>query len=80
MALAERTPPSHPRSHTCSIASLLDEIDRTEADVLNRWLSAPVHEIQHSWIAAQLTDEYGYRFGGDTVGRHRNGKCSCGTR
>lgn len=77
MALAERTPPPNPRTHGCSVKTLLDRLEGTERETLLGWLEAPMTDVTHSWIAEQLTDEFGYRFGSDTVGRHRKGRCAC---
>lgn len=80
MALTERTPPVNLRTGKCSIGVLLETLEGAELDWLDDKLDADPRFVTHAWIAEQLTDEFGRRYGQDTVGRHRNGKCACEPR
>jgi hypothetical protein len=63
-----------PKRGTCSIAVALSQLDDPEAEKLRAALAADwlPHTAIQKWLAG-----HGVKVAEQTVGRHRNGKCSC---
>lgn len=60
---------------TCRIATILDGLDKKDADDLREALDRD-SGIGHSTIARVLSDR-GDKVSDGMVGYHRNGRCSC---
>jgi hypothetical protein len=76
MGLAQRKPTAIKKGPTCTIGLLLAAMDTDDRTTLASWLDDP-RTYPGTWIADQLTDEYGQRVGDSTIQRHRKGRCLC---
>lgn len=79
MALAERTPTAIRKGPPCTMGLLLAFVQPADRATLLEWLGDP-RAFAGTWIADQLTDEFGESFGrigADAVRRHRLHRCLC---
>lgn len=72
-----RTEARRPKGPPCGMAVILDQLDDQERAQLEEALSD--RSITAHIIATVLTN-HGHRVALQTVGRHRGGRCACGTR
>jgi hypothetical protein len=71
--LSGLTPPQ--RKYPCKVASILSQIDKKDAEILLNAINSP-----DVWPARTLSvalQGRGIVLSDPTIGRHRNGSCSC---
>ena len=81
-ALAAQVPKKGP---DCSVATILASLPPDDAKLLTDTLAAPQTIWPHASIARALGDEaqmgeHAVKVLPSTIGRHRKGDCTCGTR
>jgi hypothetical protein len=77
MALADKTPATKRADIRCSVALTLSRMNPQDRETLIGWLDDPRYTSAAIW---RILTEEGHQVGMQTVGRHRKGMCSCGTR
>lgn len=78
MSLAKRssTPNGTIHGGPCSVALLLETLDKAEAKALQKILDSPWRVWPHLRVEAELRDE-GLVVGQGQVGKHRRRACRC---
>lgn len=64
-------------SNPCRIAVVLESLDPSDREVLEKALAAPLSEVRHTRIEEVLAGE-DIKVTQNVIGRHRRGVCSCG--
>jgi len=59
----------------CSVADLMERLDKKTLATFQAALANPAAPASH---IADALDEMGYFMAGDTIRRHRKGRCRCG--
>lgn len=74
-AAAELVPESR-KGPSCTIATLIDQLDDEDRTQLNAWIELPSSAMSHSRLA-RILRAAGHNVGTDPLARHRKGECAC---
>ncbi len=64
-----------PKGPQCSVAALIERLDKETLAKFNAAMGNPAAPAAH---IADAMEELGYFISGETIRRHRKGRCRCG--